>query len=99
MKPIAKENNKNNKNDKNDKNINKVYKYVVLGEPSVGKSSIIYKFVKDVVPEKITSTIGIEFAFQNVKVDNNHVRVQIWDTAGQEEFNSLIAMYYKNVTC
>ena len=76
------------------------FKLVLLGDSSVGKSSIVNRFVKDSFDEFRESTIGAAFLSQTVtiKEDNQDVTVkfEIWDTAGQERYKSLAPMYYRN---
>ena len=44
-------------------------------------------------------TIGCEFLAKNITIKNRNVRIQLWDTAGQESFRSITRSYYKNSTC
>ncbi|KAH3900602.1 related to GTP-binding protein YPT52 [Saccharomycodes ludwigii] len=84
------------------------YKLVLLGDSSVGKSSIVQRFVKDSFDEQRESTIGAAFLSQTIKIkspnkDNDQendediaIKFEIWDTAGQERYRSLAPMYYRN---
>jgi small GTP-binding protein len=58
------------------------YKVVLVGESSVGKSSILLKFVDDEFHDSLLSTIGVDFKFRKFDVDGTQVKLQIWDTAG-----------------
>ncbi|CDJ44730.1 Ras family domain-containing protein, putative [Eimeria tenella] len=71
------------------------YKTVLLGEASVGKSSLVLRFVKDSFSEAMETTIGAAFFAKTIEVDGNLVKFEIWDTAGQERFASLAPMYYR----
>lgn len=76
------------------------FKLVLLGESSVGKSSIALRFVKDQFEDFRESTIGAAFLTQTVRRDENTtVKLEIWDTAGQERYKSLAPMYYRNAHC
>ena len=76
------------------------FKLVLLGESSVGKSSIALRFVKDQFEEFRESTIGAAFLTQTVVRDEStKVKLEIWDTAGQERYKSLAPMYYRNAHC
>ncbi|WFD18257.1 GTP-binding protein of the rab/ypt [Malassezia caprae] len=76
------------------------FKLVLLGESSVGKSSIALRFVKDQFEDYRESTIGAAFLTQTVKrSDDTKVKLEIWDTAGQERYKSLAPMYYRNAHC
>lgn len=76
------------------------FKLVLLGDSSVGKSSIVHRFVKDSFDEFRESTIGAAFLSQTIKLspelDDAIIKFEIWDTAGQERYKSLAPMYYRN---
>ena len=73
-----------------------------MGDSAVGKSSLLNRFVDKIYSESFLSTIGVDFKFKRVKIDNNEVKLQIWDTAGifsfsilgQETFRSIVSAYY-----
>lgn len=60
-------------------------KLVLVGESSVGKSSILSRFVDDQFNQSQLLTIGVDFKFRKIKVDNEGVKLQIWDTAGKQD--------------
>lgn len=78
------------------------FKLVLLGDSSVGKSSIVNRFVKDTFDEFRESTIGAAFLSQSIKIKDPKtnqdviIKFEIWDTAGQERYKSLAPMYYRN---
>merc|ERR1711933_46150 len=76
---------------------NKTYQFklVLLGDTSVGKSSIVIRFVKGQFSEYQESTIGAAFLTQTVPVQDCTIKFEIWDTAGQERYHSLAPMYYR----
>lgn len=76
-------------------NVRKV-KVVFLGEQSVGKTSIITKFMFDSFESAYQATIGIDFLAKIVETPERAVRLQLWDTAGQERFRSLIPSYIRD---
>ncbi|XP_019188023.1 PREDICTED: probable purine permease 11 isoform X2 [Ipomoea nil] len=75
------------------------YKLVILGDESVGKSSIITRFMIDKFYNKYEATIGIDFLSKKVYLEDHEVRLQIWDTAGIERFKSLIPSYIRDSDC
>ena len=62
------------------------YKLVFLGDQSVGKTSIITRFMYDTFDTTYQATIGIDFLSKTMYLDDRTVRLQLWDTAGQERF-------------
>ena len=74
----------------------KKYKLVFIGDQSVGKTSIISRFMYDTFDTHYASTIGIDFVSKSVPIDRGTVRLQLWDTAGQERFRSLIPAYIRD---
>ena len=71
-------------------------KLIIIGDPSVGKSSLLTRIVKDKFEPKYTSTLGVDFSFKEIEVKGSKIKLQIWDTAGQEKYRSLITSYYKH---
>ena len=61
----------------------------------VVKTCLIYKFTEDKFEDNFTSTIGIDFKIKTIEIDDKIVRLQIWDTAGQEKFRSITTAYYR----
>jgi len=72
-----------------------LYKVVVIGDSSVGKSNLIERYTKDTFKEETKTTIGVEFGHKTIKVDDKVIKAQIWDTAGQERFKALTRGYYR----
>tara|TARA_Y100000589_G_C26897823_1_gene524965 strand:+ start:91 stop:696 length:606 start_codon:yes stop_codon:yes gene_type:complete len=71
------------------------YKIVILGQTSVGKSSIVTRFIHDRFDEFQESTIGAAFFSKTIEKDDCSIKFDIWDTAGQERYRSLAPMYYR----
>ena len=78
---------------------NYLFKYIIIGDPSVGKSNLLMKFAHNKFTDEYQATIGVEFGAKNITFDNQIYRIQIWDTAGQENFRSITRAYYKNSVC
>ncbi|XP_042402752.1 ras-related protein RABH1e-like [Zingiber officinale] len=72
------------------------YKLVFLGDQSVGKTSIITRFMYDKFDITYQATIGIDFLSKTMYLEDRTVRLQLWDTAGQERFRSLIPSYIRD---
>ena len=71
------------------------YKLLLLGESSVGKTSIILRYIENSFEESNTSTCGIDLKCKYVQCDNKKIRLDIWDTAGQERFRGLTKNYFR----
>ena len=72
------------------------YKLVFLGDQSVGKTSIVTRFMYDTFDSTYQATIGIDFLSKTMYLEDRTVRLQLWDTAGQERFRSLIPSYIRD---
>ncbi|KAJ3442422.1 ras-related protein rab-5c [Anaeramoeba flamelloides] len=71
------------------------HKIVLLGDSSVGKSSVLLRFSKNEFLEEQEPTVGAAFVNHSVNIGTEIKQLQIWDTAGQERFQSLAPMYYR----
>ena len=73
------------------------FKVVLVGESGVGKTSIITQFIDQTFQEDMQSTTGGTFSTKSVICDGGKIlKFEIWDTAGQEKYRSLTAMFYKD---
>ena len=72
-----------------------LFKILLVGNSSVGKSSLFLRFVDDVWNDVFVPTIGVDFKIKTLKINEQNVKLQIWDTAGQERFRTIISSYYK----
>ena len=80
------------------KNYDLNFKIIVIGNVGVGKSCLSLKATKGIFIEEYTSTVGFEFYCFNVKINDKIVKLQIWDTCGQEAYRSLIMNFYRNAS-
>ena len=71
------------------------YKFLVLGDQMVGKTSVLERYINRTFKENYLLTIGMDKRFKRLEVNNNDVDIFITDTAGQERFRSLTKMFYK----
>lgn len=69
---------------------------IMIGESSVGKTSILYKYTQGFFTSQHLATVGIEYFTKEEKIDEKTLRVRIWDTAGQEQYRSLTRNFYRN---
>ena len=74
-----------------------IYRYniILVGDCSVGKTSIINRFIENRFNRNLKSTINIEFRIKSIKLDSNTVvDLKIWDTCGEEKFHSITKNFY-----
>ena len=86
-----------------------LFKLLLIGNSSVGKSSLLFRFVENVWDDNFVPTIGVDFVIKKIlifnkfllqklktlEVNGKKVKLQIWDTAGQERFKNITASYYR----
>ena len=72
------------------------FKLIFIGDSSVGKSCLTAKAVKNNFEEYYQATVGFEFLTFNMKINDKVIKLQIWDTCGQEIYKSLISNFYRN---
>jgi len=70
-------------------------KLLLLGDSGVGKSSLMIRFADMKFDYNTISTVGIDFKEKLMEVDGRTVRLQIWDTAGQQRFRTITKSYYR----
>ena len=75
------------------------FKIVIIGEPGVGKSSIISRGVNNIFTNDYKATLCFDHSWKNYKVNNTKIRIQLWDTCGQEIYHSVIKNFYKSALC
>jgi small GTP-binding protein len=69
---------------------------LIIGDSTVGKTSILYRYSEDKFNAQHLATVGIDFYTKDEKMLNKVVRVKIWDTAGQERYKSLTNAFFRN---
>ena len=74
------------------------FKMIVIGDAGVGKSCLTSQAVRNNFEEFYTATVGFEFLTFNMRINNNVLKLQIWDTCGQEVYRSLITNFYRNAS-
>ena len=80
------------------KNINSYnFKVILLGDSSVGKTSIFTRFLEGKFDENYKCTIGTEYKLHSIYPDlNTEVNLHVWDTAGSEKYKSITKQYYRD---
>ena len=72
------------------------YKIIVVGDSGVGKSCLSIKAIKNYFEDLYAPTVGFEFLSFSIKIEEQTIKLQIWDTCGQEAYRSLINSFYRN---
>lgn len=72
-----------------------IFKILLIGNSAVGKSSLLMRFAEDIFSESFLPTIGVDFKIRTLEAAGSKVKLQMWDTAGQEKFKSILTSYYK----
>eukprot|EP00771_Trimastix_marina_P001525 gnl/Trimastix_PCT/2604.p1 GENE.gnl/Trimastix_PCT/2604~~gnl/Trimastix_PCT/2604.p1 ORF type:complete len:202 (-),score=19.28 gnl/Trimastix_PCT/2604:102-707(-) len=72
-----------------------VLKYIIIGDSGCGKSCILNQFLEGRFTADSAHTVGVEFGTRNCIVHGKSVKLQIWDTAGQDRFRSVTRSYYR----
>ena len=76
-------------------NYDKLFRYIIVGDMAVGKSCILLQFTDNKFRVQHELTIGVEFGAKTIELNNKTIKIQIWDTAGQEQFQAITRTYYK----
>lgn len=72
-----------------------LFKYIIIGDTGVGKSCLLLQFTDKRFQPVHDLTIGVEFGARMITIENKPIKLQIWDTAGQESFRSITRSYYR----
>ena len=72
------------------------FKIIVIGDSGVGKSCLTNRATTNLFEDTYNATVGFEFLSFNVKINEKVIKLQIWDTCGQELYRSLITNFYRN---
>uniref|UniRef100_A0A4X2LD10 Ras-related protein Rab-43 n=1 Tax=Vombatus ursinus TaxID=29139 RepID=A0A4X2LD10_VOMUR len=73
-----------------------LFKLVLVGDASVGKTCVVQRFKTGSFSERQGSTIGVDFTMKTLEIQGKRVKLQIWDTAGQERFRTITQSYYRS---
>ena len=72
------------------------HKIIFIGDSCTGKTSIINRIIDNPFNDSYEVSIGIDFMSKNIKFRGQTIKIQIWDSAGQEKYKGLIPSYIKN---
>lgn len=72
-----------------------LFKYIIIGDTGVGKSCLLLQFTDKRFQPVHDLTIGVEFGARMIDIEQKQIKLQIWDTAGQESFRSITRSYYR----
>lgn len=72
-----------------------MFKILLVGNSAVGKSSLLMRFADDIFTDNFLPTIGVDFKIRTIESSGSIVKLQMWDTAGQEKFKTITSAYYK----
>ncbi|KAF4091676.1 hypothetical protein AMELA_G00039910 [Ameiurus melas] len=73
----------------------RLFKIVLVGNSSVGKTSLLRRFCDDCFHPGTSATVGIDYSVKTLIVDNSRVALQMWDTAGQERYRSITKQFFR----
>jgi len=73
-----------------------MFKLLIVGESGAGKTCMLLRFADDMFEEDFVSTIGVDFKVKEIQLDGKKIKLQIWDSAGQERFRNITSSYYRN---
>ena len=72
-----------------------IYKILILGDATVGKTSILLRYIDNKFETDSLSTLGVDVKYKYVTLNNKKIRMNIWDTAGQDRFKTIAKNYFK----
>ena len=81
--------------EENEKKYDYIFKLILIGNSCVGKSSIIQRYIQKTFNDEYTCTIGVDFFMKTLDINDNLIKLQLWDTAGTEKFKSITTGYYR----
>lgn len=73
-----------------------LFKLLIIGDSGVGKSCFLLQFIDGNFKEDHNVTIGVEYGSKTLKINSKYIKLQIWDTAGQESFRAITRSFYRN---
>ena len=77
-------------------NYDKTCQLLILGDSSVGKTSLITRYTNGTFKDEYLATVGLDYHSKIEDIDNKTVQIKLWDTAGQERYKALTQNYFRN---
>ena len=71
-------------------------KVIIIGDSGVGKSNMLLRYSEGKFVENYMMTIGINYVYKVVEIEGAKIKLQIWDTAGQDKYKTITKNYYRN---
>jgi Ras-related protein Rab-1A len=72
-----------------------VFKVLIIGNSGVGKSCLLLRFAEDMFSDNYISAIGVDFKIHKIEIEGKSIKLQLWDTTGQERFRTITKSYYR----
>jgi Ras-related protein Rab-2A len=72
-----------------------LFKFIIIGDEAVGKTCLLLQFTDKRYRTSHQVTVGVEFGSRNVQIGDKTIKLQCWDTAGQDRFRSIVRSYYR----
>uniref|UniRef100_A0A914DB48 Ras-related protein Rab-43 n=1 Tax=Acrobeloides nanus TaxID=290746 RepID=A0A914DB48_9BILA len=79
-----------------DESFDYLFKIVLIGDMGVGKTAVVQRFKNGTFLEKQGTTIGVDFTMKTLIIEGRRIKLQIWDTGGQERFRTITQSYYRS---
>ena len=78
-----------------DNNFDFTLKLLIVGDSSVGKTNFVHRFIEDKFNKNYMTTSGVDLKTKDLEIKNKKIRIQIWDTAGQEKYKAITSHHYR----
>ncbi|EGR32473.1 Ras family protein, putative, partial [Ichthyophthirius multifiliis] len=72
-----------------------LFKLLLIGNSGVGKSCMLMRFSENQFTNNFYNTIGVDFKIKTIQLNGKNIKLQIWDTAGQDRFKTITCSYYR----
>lgn len=78
-----------------DKEFDYNFKILLLGESTVGKTCLLLRYADNSFTPNFVATLGVDFKIKTITLNNKSIKCQIWDTAGQDRFRTIVTNFYR----